>query len=235
MDIHSRLATRNLLATMFPFGEPVLFWVQRLRSRGLLGLRSQTNTFPGNLDSNFFVFNSRLKGGVQEVRDGDHRVRALRANDEERKTAWLGDKPADGPLFDRLDSIFKTVRSAFDGQAIRPRESRPSSSTGTQPGHDPTTEEAVMSAVRSGFEQSEESLRTFLKMMLDPRAPSNFKPRPGDIKAGLKALETKEEYVDERGNVHTTIRIRKVDVDGNEVFRETIRTERSSQMVGEII
>lgn len=260
-DIHSRLAMRRMLRSMYPEhpfalgagGEPYRAWVRRLRTQGLLGIdqdrlgRSDGSfggsggrngataydgeaiaAFPGTVESWRYGSKAFDKSTGRYVWEDDRDVAG------ERQATWpvAGPMP-DGGLFERLDALFKAISGIDAGT------SGDSSSNKRDKWRDlPDTEDALLSSVRSAFEQSEKSLNTFLKLVLGSDMNDVFGTRnlpSTDIVAEaakaqgpLRSIEEREEHVDDDGTVHRKVTIRKVNEKGEEVSKETVYTARWS-------
>ncbi|KAK0629851.1 hypothetical protein B0T17DRAFT_506367 [Bombardia bombarda] len=103
------------------------------------------------------------------------------------------------------------------------------------------TEEELYSVIQSAFHESERSLSTFMKTFAEGKWRDDdqtrvTKPIPGqwtgDAKFGETKTVTKEEFVDESGNVHLKTEVIKKNAEGRETSRQTHYSVRHVSSTG---
>ncbi|OAA55582.1 hypothetical protein SPI_08266 [Niveomyces insectorum RCEF 264] len=152
-----------------------------------------------------------------------------------------------GGLFDELDRVFRVLGRIVDEGtgAAAAREAKSDKNTDADADTKPSAEDELYAAVRSAYTNAEKSLSTLIKSFsggfgtsaeeptadgppLDgaaTRAPKFEEEREQDRQG--ETIRTTEEHVDEFGNHHVKIEVRRLDAEGNEVARETRYTVRS--------
>lgn len=211
VDIDTKHESRRLLRQMFPDGEDPAFWVRRLQSQRLLD------------NANFFPLQPRSLW-PHDVWEGIHREFARAAEEARRaEDRWVSrfedrerkeDEGGEGKrrgLFEELDKIIRSFESGMNGEDREKKK-----------GEDASTEDDLYSSVQNAVSSGAKSLGTLVKTawdgVADIRENHSSYTRWGQQKG--ERVESKEEFTDERGNLHEKKIIRTLDDEGREIGRE---------------
>ncbi|KAJ9134449.1 hypothetical protein NKR23_g10098 [Pleurostoma richardsiae] len=262
LDLRRRSEMRQLMQQMFPQGEPPFFWLRRLQSQGLLqnsgyltgGFEDYRDGWHRPLSMEEWV-DQRRRELRNTWEDAEEQTAADRNNLSNYWKEWLDRdfvfNPAD--IMRRADKAIKSFGKAIED--IVPSESASSekSAEGQKKAHDatptkePETEDDLFSSISSAFAEADKSLGTFMKSISDGSFKSEvsssvtksekFFGEGEDAREDpSKTVRSKEEHVDEFGNLHTKTEIRRLNSAGEEIGREvhySIRPASKAQKGGE--
>ncbi|KAI9147946.1 hypothetical protein HJFPF1_11764 [Paramyrothecium foliicola] len=207
-DINLKHDQRNLLRRMFPGGEPADFWLQRLRSQGLVGntitIPSMTFQLPGWMTDDFDREPSQPTSEL---------AKSERSTDPEASSKHPWDR-----LMDDLGLSFghPSRRSQSESDERVDSEKR-------QPDHF----EDLFSAIESAVVEGQNSWNTFVKTLTEERnSPAEEQPKRLEPSPGTKEVVDREEHVDRFGYLHSKVTIRTLDAEGNQIGSETHYTMR---------
>ena len=212
-DIHTLYEQRKLIQRMFPSGEPTWFWMRRLESQGLM-------ESPGR--GRFFL--RALRPDWEAL----HRELDARAADAWRTAAGEAAHDEQGAQ-DLFSQIGRAVRQLEQGLAHETAPEVESARDGAAPMRkpkEPDSFEDLFSSISSTFAEGQRSWDTFLKTITD-QAAAHGKQQAATSPAGdAKQVETRDEYVDRYGYLHSSVTRKTLHEDDNEVGRETYATLR---------
>ncbi|KND91490.1 hypothetical protein TOPH_03757 [Tolypocladium ophioglossoides CBS 100239] len=203
-DINTRYEQRKLLQQMFPTGEPTGFWMRRLESQGLIESPSR----------------GRFFRTLRPDWEGFHRKLDQRAADVWRDET--GDDECEqgsGDFFHKIGRAFKQMEGS------RHDEPEPDSDDKQRRRKELDTFDDLFSSLSSTVAEGQRSWDTFLKIIND-QATALEKHQSLSSNQETKQVETRDEYVDRFGYLHSTVTRRTLDKDGNEVGLETYVTMR---------
>ncbi|KAM4062213.1 hypothetical protein HRG_009061 [Hirsutella rhossiliensis] len=201
-DINARYQQRRLLRHMFPTGEPTWFWMRRLESQRLVRTPSW-ESFPPALLPDWENFHPTT--------DWSELWRAAISEDRP--------EPSHNDFFHELGKPSGPERdddSPHQWTGSRERQVR-------RPA--PDTFDHLFSSLSSAFAESQTSWDAFLNVIMTHAAPGEKYQDP-EPAGGTKQVETRDEYVDRAGYLHSTVTRRTLDERGNEIGRETYVTMR---------
>ncbi|POR33608.1 Uncharacterized protein TPAR_06191 [Tolypocladium paradoxum] len=209
-DINTRYEQRKLLRQMFPTGEPTWFWMRRLESQGLIESPSR----------------GRFFRTLRPDWDGFHRELDRRATDVWRGATGEDDREqVAGDFFHEIGRAFKQIERGLSEEGSRHEEPESDSDDEQRRRKGPDTFEDLFSSLSSTVAEGQKSWDTFLKIINDQAATLEKNQTPSSDKE-TKRVETRDEYVDRFGYLHSTVTRKTLDRDGNEVGRETYVTMR---------
>src|SRR5699024_1772914 len=93
----------------------------------------------------------------------------------------------------------------------------------------PDTFDDLFSSISSSFAHGQKSWETFLKTIADQSAALEKRKDASLADGDTKQVETRDEYVDRFGYLHSTVTRKTLDKDGNEIGRETYVTMRPAE------
>jgi hypothetical protein len=215
MDLQSRSSMRKLLSQMFPTGEPVSFWIQRLNSQGLL----KSPFLPR--DSIEFSGPMSWRGQFQDDSFGPAQDRLRIEGDSPNQHVENTNGNTVPGLFSQLDQLFRHFDSKIE---------RGSSKESTASQRDPDSFEEMYQTLESAFSEGQRSLSSLLSLL---KVASNDFPTTSQLPSHtLKGatdnqVESFEEHTDDAGNHHTKKTVRTLDANGREIACQTEYTMRS--------
>lgn len=207
--ITARHEQSKLLRQMFPSGEPTWFWLRRLESQGLMP--------PARTTRPIFSMQPDWEQFHRELRQ-------------------------------KTDQVWRAVRDEMDGLATREffpennnaaSSDKPVNAKGQEKRDGPDNFDEFYDSLKSTFSEGQRTWDTFRKLVTDnsgadantaENAPTGKKVRTrqsAPITAGggdenrNNQTETREEYVDRWGYLHSKVKRTTVDSDGNEIGTET--------------
>lgn len=199
-EIDARYQQSRLLRRMFPAGEPTWFWMRRLESQRLLPSRDP-----------FSLIVSPEWGSFHRTVDWSELWRAA--------APILDPEPLDQPARASKPS---DPSSHKDGAQSEPPIS-------PEPQHRraaPDFFDELFSSLSSVFAESQRSWEVFLNTIMGPAATSDKHHVPSHAARDAKHVETRDEYVDGSGYLHSSVTRQTLDEHGNEIGRETYVTVR---------
>jgi hypothetical protein len=201
-DITMKHDQRKLLRQMFPGGEPVDFWLQRLRSQGLVASPNRFPTlsigFPAWMTDNAEQARGSVGGGETDI-----------SSDEQSKHAW-------SRLLQDLGLANEEPRSkTFDHESAQTSNA---DAQRDQPDHFEELFSALESAVTGGRNSWDTFVKTFSE---DNTQAKDDQPKQFDAAPGTKEVVKREEHVDRFGYLHSKVTIQTLDADGNQIGSET--------------
>ncbi|OAQ83896.1 hypothetical protein VFPBJ_02663 [Purpureocillium lilacinum] len=219
-DITAKYDQRRLLRQMFPNGEPTWFWMRRLQSQGLVESPSR----------------GRFFRALRPDWDGFHRELDRRAAEVWRgATGGSGDEDDDdedaGDLFHEIGRAFKQIERGFsdEGRAVSQDTPEADDVSQRRDWRHPDTFDDLFSSISSSFAHGQKSWETFLKTIADQSAALEKRKDASLADGDTKQVETRDEYVDRFGYLHSTVTRKTLDKDGNEIGRETYVTMRPAE------
>ena len=209
-DINTRYEQRKLLQQMFPTGEPTWFWMRRLESQGLIESPSR----------------GRFVRMLRPDWDSFHRELDRRAADIWRGATAEDDSEQDAPdFFQELGRASKQIQRRLSEEAPQHEELGPDSDDKQRRQRGPDTFDDLFSSISSTVAEGQRSWDTFLRIINDQAATLEKQQAPSSDEE-TKQIETRDEYVDRFGYLHSTVTRKTLGRDGNEVGRETYVTMR---------
>ena len=201
--ITTRYETRRILNARYPEGEPPYFWYQRLRLQGLLQMPRPDwwNHSPSPWQLSPHEFDRKAA-----------RVSSSTNRDEDLIT---------GVFFRELSSILRQVGLApFSDENLNRLEEEERQHHQQQKAL-PNHEHDLFSTVKSEWDEGGKTWDNFMKSLREGRATVSDTP---DLEQDPKKASHKEnqivdkkEYVDRFGNLHSTVRTKVFDEQGNEI------------------
>lgn len=210
-DINARYEQRKLLQHMFPTGEPTWFWMRRLESQGLIESPSRGRFFR-TLRPDWESFHRELDQRAADVWRG--------ATGEDDGEQGAGD------VFHEIGRAFKQIERGLSEDGSRDEEPEPDSDDKQRRRKEPDTFDDLFSSLSSTVAEGQKSWDTFLKIINDQATALEKHHQPSGSDRETKQVETRDEYVDRFGYLHSTVTRKTLDRDGNEVGRETYVTMR---------
>ncbi|KAJ6441665.1 carboxypeptidase cpdS precursor [Purpureocillium lavendulum] len=218
-DIGTKYEQRKLLTQMFPNGEPTWFWMRRLQSQGLVESPNR----------------GRFFRALRPDWDGFHRELDRRAAKVWRGAS--GDEEGDedvGELFHEIGRAFKQIERDFSDEAsLAVPQEEPEADSASQRRRQPDTFDDLFSSISSSFAKGQKSWDAFLKTISDQATALEKRKDANHHDGELKQVETRDEYVDRFGYLHSTVTRKTLDNDGNEIGRETYVTMRPADKSSE--
>ncbi|EQK98793.1 hypothetical protein OCS_05498 [Ophiocordyceps sinensis CO18] len=204
-DINTRYQQRMLLRHMFPAGEPAWFWKRRLESQRLVQAPGWGPTSPPDWDS-------------------FHRATDWSGH---RATDWSGLWRAaiseDSPGPDHDDFFHEQGRPEREFHQDDSRRLGSQERQVRRPA--PDTFDHLFSSLSSAFTESQKSWDAFLNVIMT-HATVDEQRQPPEPAGRITQVETREEYVDRAGYLHSTVTRKTLDEHGHEIGRETYVTMR---------
>lgn len=204
-EIHTRYQQRRLLRQMFSGGEPAWFWMRRLESQRLIQAPS------------WGAYSPMLRP------DWDDFHRAT-----DWSELWRAAISDDSPEMRHEDSVHHQAKSSCAERTFREADSRhewPGSQEKQSRRPAPDTFDELFSSLTSTFTEGQKTWDAFLNVITAHIAPDEKRSDP-ESTSGSKQVESRDEYVDRAGYLHSTVTRRTLDERGSEIGRETFVTMR---------
>lgn len=219
-DIAVRFGQRKMLRQMFPTGEPYWFWVRRLESQGLLR-RCSSFGFPSiGLQPDWASFHRELEAKTAQV------WRAVASEVDGFYREQLDQPLLDG-AFRSQDGLSRTWPSSRNDEPVEVKAQ--SLEQPKRPA--PETFDDLFSSFSSTLlTNSSRSWDSFVRILTGsaPFADSDDSPLATSSISGsnsaTRQTETRDDYVDRYGYLHSTVTRKILDADGREIGHESYTT-----------
>lgn len=228
-DISQKYDQRNFLWRLFPRGEPESYWIERLRSQGLLN-RSWRRPSIVQLASPWADVIYMLEGdasrfwtgwkGPQEPRSGH----IQQQQQEEEEDYWeTQPQSANGPLR-RVEDEMSGVSGGKENQISEDQ---------WPPQREPRHYDDLFSAVDRAFTTGQNAWETFINSINEPYRPPRSteveKPKNPSETEDKRRVVTRNQWVDVFGLTHEKVQVKTFDDDGNETGTSTTHIVRSTE------
>jgi hypothetical protein len=227
MDLRTRYNLNRVNRQKWPeFGGLLTLdsWLQRLNSRGLPLL--ERDVFFGTtklMESKptYAIGRPELPNGQRDDNAADQELGKPRGSgaEQEQQTG------SDGTFFGELDKILKVLNKVLDDN-LTPQDSRRRTEHDNNTTREPETETDLYNAIQTAFNEAR-SLSTFLKTLSEggfaspvTKAITNDAVTKTHDDVSDKTEVSKEEFVDDYGNLHTKTITQRTSADGTRTMRE---------------